>query len=203
MQWRREQEAAVHMARKTEEHKLLSHKVCILRHDEDPTGAPRVDRAVGDNTPAFFGSADTGAAGGAPTAAGADVPASAAPEGSAPQGEEQEKNEKKEETQHYTFCPHSTLIPTFAAIATYTAYDTTATKQEEKAEETKLRWDNDKVSHVQRERALNFVRATSNGSPSNSRRNINGIHGANREHEKEFIFSSVIRLRSWICWLLT
>ncbi|KAL8445093.1 hypothetical protein Emag_005200 [Eimeria magna] len=78
--WRKQQEDAVHAARKKEEQKLLSQKVCILRHDEDLTGASRIDKAVGEDPAAAAAAAATAAA--AALSCGAD-PAAAEGQGQA------------------------------------------------------------------------------------------------------------------------
>ncbi|KAL8436056.1 hypothetical protein Efla_002046 [Eimeria flavescens] len=112
-EWRQQQEAAVHASRKKEEERLLSQKTCILRHDEDSSGAGRVDKAVGDDHAAA-------------TAAAADT-------------EPQAKGgEAKEDGPKYAFCKHATLVPTFSAIASFTAHDPNKNSQEEKKKDAKL-----------------------------------------------------------------
>ncbi|KAL8274800.1 hypothetical protein Esti_001275 [Eimeria stiedai] len=148
--WRKQQEAAVHASRKTEEQKLLSQKMCILRHDEDLTGAARVDKAVGDDSAAA-------------AAASSGEPDSVAAEG---QGHAT-AYEQKEERPRYSFCKHATLVPSFSAIAMYTAHDPNSNRLEEKKETAQPEREGQQARPQHRQCSSSSSSSSSNSSSSN------------------------------------
>ncbi|OEH76159.1 hypothetical protein cyc_04413 [Cyclospora cayetanensis] len=140
-EWQRQQEEAVHLSRKAEEQKLLGKKLWVLRHDEDCTGATRVDKAVGGDNSILLNTLSSAFSGpdDAAGTAGGDAAESLTAAKTATRDSEQPTNqmENKGGEHKYPFCPHGTLEVSLSDAAVYIAYETAPPQPKEQEEEAK------------------------------------------------------------------
>ncbi|XP_026193863.1 uncharacterized protein LOC34620949 [Cyclospora cayetanensis] len=137
----RQQEEAMHFSRKAEEQKLLGKKLWVLRHDEDCTGATRVDKAVGGDNSILLNTLSSAFSGpdDAAGTAGGDAAESLTAAKTATRDSEQPTNqmENKGGEHKYPFCPHGTLEVSLSDAAVYIAYETAPPQPKEQEEEAK------------------------------------------------------------------